>query len=268
MFTRLDKNSNCIINIDDDYSEKIVLKTKANVIKYGLSSNADVYPINYNLSGEGLTAQISIFKKTINISTTLFGKYNLYNILAAISAASICGVPAQKIESSLNKSISIPGRLEMIYNQRGKTIVVDYAHTPDAFENVLHSIAELEYNKIITVFGCGGNRDVSKRAPMGKIAEKYSDEVVITSDNPRTENLNKIIDDILIGFQNNNLIVIPDRNDAIKFAVSKLEKNDFLLIAGKGHEMIQTIGTESLPFDDFTVAKEAIKNMDEVRKTN
>ena len=250
MFTRLDKNSDCIINIDDDYSEKIVLKTKANVIKYGLSSNADVYPINYNLSGEGLTAQISIFKKTINISTTLFGKYNLYNILAAISAASICGVSPQKIESSLNKPISIPGRLEMIYNQRGKTVVIDYAHTPDAFENVLHSIAELKYNKIITVFGCGGNRDVSKRAPMGKIAEKYSDEVVITSDNPRTENLNKIIDDILIGFQNNNHIVIPDRNDALRYAINNMKRDSILLVLGKGVENYQEVNGEKIPYNE------------------
>ncbi len=250
MFTGLDKNSNCIINIDDPYAEKMLLKTKANVVKYGLSCNSDIYPVKYKLSNKGLKAQISIFGETVNISTTLFGKYNLYNILAAISAASIYGIPDQKIESSLNKPISIPGRLEIVYNQKGKTIVLDYAHTPDAFENVLNSITDLKYNKIITVFGCGGNRDTSKRAPMGKIAEKYSDEIIVTSDNPREESLNKIIDNILIGFENNKHIVIADRTDALRYAIHKMEKGSILLVLGKGIENYQEINGEKIPYNE------------------
>ena len=250
IFTRLNKDSHCIINIDDQYSEKIALKTKAKIVQYGLSSNADVYPIKYSFSNSGLIATISIFKKSINISTTLFGEYNLYNILAAISASYLCGLSIKKIEKSLNKPILIPGRLEMIYNKFEKTIIIDYAHTPDAFENVLKSISKLEYNKIITVFGCGGDRDISKRSSMGRIAEKYSDHIILTSDNPRSENLNSIMNDIKAGFQKKEHIVINDRNKALKCAIEKMEAGSILLVLGKGVESYQEINGKKIPYDE------------------
>ena len=250
IFTRLNKSNNCIINIDDHYSEKIVLKTKANIVKYGLSSNADIYPIKYEFSNNGLTATISIFKESIDISTTLFGEYNLYNILASVAGAYLCGLPLKKIEKSLNKPVLIPGRLEMIYSESGKTVIIDYAHTPDAFENVLKSISKLKYNKIITVFGCGGNRDKSKRAPMGMIAEKYSDFIVLTSDNPRSENLDKIIENIEAGFQKKKHLVINDRNEALKHAVNEMDSGSILLVLGKGVENYQEVNGQKMPYDE------------------
>ena len=138
-------------------------------------------------------------------------------------------------------------------------IIIDYAHSPDALFSVLNSLRENVKGRIITLFGCGGNRDKAKRKIMGKIASEHSDEVIVTDDNPRTEQPSIIRKEILIGCP--NAIEIADRNNAIKYAISKLKKDDLLLIAGKGHESFQTIGTESLPFDDFTVAKEAIKNL-------
>jgi UDP-N-acetylmuramoyl-L-alanyl-D-glutamate--2,6-diaminopimelate ligase len=151
--------------------------------------------------------------------------------------------------------------MEIISDSKNKSLVIiDYAHTPEALSSVLSSLRHDAKGKIITLFGCGGDRDIEKRALMGKIAINNSDLVIITDDNPREELPSKIRQDILQGCP--NAIEIADRNSAIKFGISKLQDNDLLLIAGKGHESTQTIGTESLPFDDYTVSKEAIKNIE------
>jgi len=152
--------------------------------------------------------------------------------------------------------------MEIIRTEKYNTsVIIDYAHSPGALKSVLLSIKDMisTNGKVITLFGCGGDRDKEKRKPMGMIAHEYSDLVIITDDNPRTENPASIRSDILIGCP--TATEMPDRNKAIKFAVSMLKDNDFLLIAGKGHETLQTIGTETLPFDDYAVAKEAIKNI-------
>ena len=162
------------------------------------------------------------------------------------------------IESSLNKSIYIPGRLETIYNHSGKTIIIDYAHTPDAFENVLGSLCKLNYKKIITVFGCGGDRDISKRAPMASIAEKYSTEVIVTSDNPRTESLNNIMNDIKSGFNLDNHIFISDRNEALMHAVKQLAEGSLLIVLGKGVESYQEINGVKIPYDERKIILEAV----------
>ena len=155
--------------------------------------------------------------------------------------------------------------MEMISaTHNNSMIIIDYAHTPEALRHVLSSIKEIAKEKLITVFGCGGDRDTEKRKSMGEIAKEFSDLVIVTDDNPRTESPSNIRKDILQGCPNAE--EIPDRNKAINYAISKLHKNDFLLIAGKGHETSQTIGIETLPFDDYTVAKETIKNIEKSRK--
>ena len=197
----------------------------------------------------------------------MIGKFQVYNVVASASICISLGMDPNFVFKSLSYLKPARGRMEIISgNVSNSLVIIDYAHSPEALYSVLKSLKENASGNIITVFGCGGNRDEDKRQVMGKIADENSDIVIITNDNPRSESPSKIRKDILLGCP--TAFEIPDRNDAIKFAVSKLEKNDFLLIAGKGHEMIQTIGTESLPFDDYTVAREAIRNMDEVRKTN
>lgn len=258
IFTRLNKDQFCILNNDDCYSRKIIQNCNAKVITYGLSSNSDIYPTQYSFSAYGLKAEVSIFNDIINISTTLVGKYNLYNILSSIAAAHLCGISLREIESSLNKSIYIPGRLETVYNESGKTIIIDYAHTPDAFENVLKSISELNYKKIVTVFGCGGNRDISKRAPMASIAEKYSTEIIVTSDNPRNENLEKIMKDIQSGFRLDNHIFINDRSEALQHAIKRLSAGSLLIILGKGVENYQEINGIKVPYDERKTILETI----------
>jgi UDP-N-acetylmuramoyl-L-alanyl-D-glutamate--2,6-diaminopimelate ligase len=151
-------------------------------------------------------------------------------------------------------------------NENKSLVIIDYAHTPQALLTVLSSLKHFTKGKIITLFGCGGNRDIEKRTLMGQIAYQNSDLVIVTDDNPRDELPSKIREDILQGCP--NAIEIGDRNSAIKFAVSKLQDNDLLLIAGKGHESTQTIGMESLPFDDYTVSKEAIKNIKKIGITS
>jgi UDP-N-acetylmuramoyl-L-alanyl-D-glutamate--2,6-diaminopimelate ligase len=167
---------------------------------------------------------------------------------------------ANFVFKSLSYLQPVSGRMQIVSEHPSEAlIIIDYAHSPDALFSVLNSLRENVKGRIITLFGCGGNRDKAKRKIMGKIASEHSDEVIVTDDNPRTEQPSIIRKEILIGCP--NAIEIADRNNAIKYAISKLKKDDLLLIAGKGHESFQTIGTESLPFDDFTVAKEAIKNL-------
>ena len=201
-----------------------------------------------------------ICDKTFSSTIGMIGQFQVYNVLASASICIALGMDANFVFKSLSYLKPAPGRMEIVSGHPSESlIIIDYAHSPDALFSVLKSLRENVKGRIITLFGCGGNRDKAKRKIMGKIASENSNEVIVTDDNPRTEKPSNIRKEILIGCP--NAIEIADRNNAIKYAVSKLKKNDLLLIAGKGHESFQTIGTESLPFDDFTVAKEAIKNI-------
>ena len=174
---------------------------------------------------------------------------------------------SQNIKPLLKTLDSVPGRGEVLNtNLKCPTIIIDYAHTPDGLCGALTALKDHFSGQIWCIFGCGGNRDIEKRILMGQIAHQNSDLVIVTDDNPRDELPSKIREDILQGCP--NAIEIGDRNSAIKFAVSKLQDNDLLLIAGKGHESTQTIGMESLPFDDYTVSKEAIKNIKKIGITS
>ena len=197
----------------------------------------------------------------------MIGQFQIYNVIASASICIALGMDPDFVFKSLGYLKPARGRMEIVSDNENKSLVIiDYAHTPQALLTVLSSLKHFAKGKIITLFGCGGNRDIKKRTLMGQIAYQNSDLVIVTDDNPRDELPSKIREDILQGCP--NAIEIGDRNSAIKFAVSKLQDNDLLLIAGKGHESTQTIGMESLPFDDYTVSKEAIKNIKKIGITS
>ena len=247
LFEKLKDSKNGVINIDDEYGRRIYKEFGG--MTYSLKEKAD---LDFELIKE--------------INPSLLGKFNMYNLLAAIGVGKILNINLDTIKERAREIKGAPGRFEPVLAGQEFKVVVDYAHTGDALENILQGVTDLKTNgKIITVFGCGGDRDRIKRPVMAEVSERYSDLVIITSDNPRTEDPNKIIDDIVKGFKNKNYIVEIDRKEAIKKAVLKAEKDDIILIAGKGHETYQILGTTKIHFDDREIAIEAIKELEEVK---
>jgi len=251
LFKKLNSNKNAIINIDDKYSNEIIKHTKSKIIKYSLNQNTDISVKNYSCNSSGTTAKINIYKNEYRIKTNLIGRYNLMNLLASIGACLAMGFNEDDIIKSISLIKSIPGRLEMIKLKQNKKVYFDYAHTPDAYENVLSTLKSISSKKIITLFGCGGNRDKSKRSKMASIAEHFSDFTIITSDNPRNEDLLKINNDIIFGFKNKNFKIINDRKSAIKMAVSMMTDNHILVILGKGREKYQVIKNKKYYHSDI-----------------
>jgi UDP-N-acetylmuramoyl-L-alanyl-D-glutamate--2,6-diaminopimelate ligase len=257
LFTKLNKNSLAILNYDDPYTEKIIKKINCNYLTYGFSNNADLSIKEYNLKINQSSAVLSYNNKLIKVDTQLIGKFNLYNLSAAILCALKLGINKNSIVKSVEQFINVPGRLEK-YNYKDNTVIIDYAHTPDAFSNIFKNISELKSKekKIITVFGCGGNRDKSKRKLMGEIANNYSDYIYITNDNPRFEDEDKIIDDICSGILNEKYEIIKDRKKAI---ISSLNSNNsIILILGKGIEKYQIIKNKKIDHSDIKIVKDCI----------
>ncbi|MFA5323706.1 MAG: UDP-N-acetylmuramoyl-L-alanyl-D-glutamate--2,6-diaminopimelate ligase, partial [Smithella sp.] len=265
-----------VINADDQWGQRILQEVSLPALTYGIQNNCAVRVGISELSIAGIKAQISLCEENFSIASPLIGKFNLYNIMAAVGAAFILRVPLPVIEKGIKNLSSVPGRLEPVDSTEGFNIFVDYAHTDDALKRVLQSLLELKKKRIITVFGCGGNRDRGKRPLMGEAAVSYSDLTIITSDNPRLEDPMEIIGAIETGidkikikktesdhlkFNGNDPLytVIPERRKAIEAAINVAEKEDIILIAGKGHEDYQIMGTEKLPFDDRVVVKQILK---------
>lgn len=271
LFTEiLQKNSSIAINIDDDFGKRLFNEIKNNrhiIVTFGKSSDADVKIISIKQNDQNIDLVLGYKNKIYNSTIGMIGEFQLYNVVAAASICIALGIDENLIFKSISYLKPARGRMEIISSTHNNSmIIIDYAHTPDALRYVLNSIREIAKEKIITLFGCGGDRDKEKRKSMGELAKEFSDLVIVTDDNPRSESPSNIRKDILKGCPNAK--EIPDRNKAINYAISKLQKNDFLLIAGKGHETSQTIGMETLPFDDYTVAKETIKNIEKSREAD
>ncbi len=234
LFEQMGKNSKkntakkAIINIDDPASKRFCDVCQVEIITYGLNTNAFVYASDIKSIIDGSSFKLHIgSNKSIGVKINLAGKYNIYNALAATSAASAFGLSLNEIKSGLESLKSVPGRFEKITTDTGLNIIVDYAHTPDGMKQVLKTARDLAPNKIITVFGCGGDRDRLKRPQMGKISSELSDYTIITSDNPRTEELMKIIKEIIQGIKDTgspDVEIIPDRKSAIKRAIELAKK--------------------------------------------
>ncbi|WP_022669562.1 UDP-N-acetylmuramoyl-L-alanyl-D-glutamate--2,6-diaminopimelate ligase [Hippea alviniae] len=242
-----------VVNIDDEWGKRIV---DAATISYGFSEMAFIRPVVYEYSLDGIRAKINAFGRLFDIKSSMIGEYNLYNIMAAIGVAYFFGVDFAKIEEGVAKSKGAPGRLEF-YSKDGVYAVIDYAHTDDAMRNVLEALNRIKKGRIITVFGAGGDRDKGKRPKMGAVAERLSDIVVITSDNPRSEEPEAIINDILSGVKDKEKVVVePDRFEAIKKALEIAQKGDIVAILGKGHEDYQILKDRTIHFDDAEVVRE------------
>lgn len=258
LFDLVKDKKNSIINIDDEYGRRYLEYT--NGISYGIGQG-DIQGEIKQITREGQEVTIKLFEKEYKINLRLLGRYNLSNLLGAIGAVKTLGLSDEEIISKIPLIHGAPGRFEPVKIDRDFTVIVDYAHTGDALENILKSINEFKTNRVITVFGCGGDRDKTKRPIMGGIAEKYSDIVIVTSDNPRTEDPEEIIKDIVVGLTKENHIIEIHREKAIEKAISLAEKNDIILIAGKGHENYQVIGREKIHFDDKEEVIKVIKKL-------
>lgn len=258
-----DKNKYAVLNSDDMASEYYKRITAAQVITYGIDNDADVRAKNIEVGAYGTNFRLETFRGSIDIQLKMIGKFNVYNSLAAIAVALIEGIPLEEIKSSLEEIQGVDGRFEPVVVGQDFAVIVDYAHTPDSLENVLKTVKEFAKGRIFCVFGAGGDRDKTKRPIMGEIAMKYSDIAVITSDNPRSEDPDAIIADILNGVKENEgnreYTAITDRKQAIEYAVDRAQKDDIILIAGKGHETYQIIKDKVLHFDDREVARDAIR---------
>ena len=248
-----------VLNADDPSSEYYSKVTSAEIITYGIIENADVTAKNIVMTSKGIQFLLTTFKGEIDIKLNLVGRFNVYNALAGITVSLIEGIPLESIRDSLEHLNTIDGRMEIIDEGQDFLVLVDYAHTPDALENVLTTTKEFSIGKVITVFGCGGNRDVKKRPIMGEIASRFSDVVIITSDNPRSEDPAKILKDIEKGINHSeNVELILDREQAITKAIQIANTNDVVVIAGKGHETYQILKDKTIHFDDKEIAKNAL----------
>jgi len=252
-----------VLNADDPVHAKYKAITAAETILYGIEADADVKASDIRLTPKGTRMLVSTFAGEAELTVNMVGKFNVYNVLGAIAATLAEGIPLTVIKEALERLPGVEGRVEPVSAGQPFTVLVDYAHTPDGLLNVLDTVNELARGRVITVFGCGGDRDRGKRPMMGRIAAERSDYTILTSDNPRSEPPEAILRDIEAGVleagaDQARYEVVVDRKLAIQKAVEMAEPDDVVLIAGKGHETYQIIGGATLPFDDRLVAKEAI----------
>lgn len=251
-----------VINIDDTRGNELSKELGESIsqIRFGFGVNCDFRANNFRQSREGLSFELSAKGKTFLIRSPLIGRFNAYNILAAIAGASACGIKPRQAIAALQDAPQVPGRMENVGNAGGATVFVDYAHTPDAVENACRTIRELNPRRLITVFGCGGDRDKGKRSLMAAAVAQHSERIVITSDNPRSEDPEAIIRDIEKGLPAAcKYLSITDRSEAIQTAVQNSRSGDIILIAGKGHETYQQFADRSIDFDDRKKADYALR---------
>lgn len=264
-----EKPACCAVNIDDEWGVKLTAELKANnqkVVTFAQNSAADLTAKNIDVSLlKGTAFDLTTPRGNRKITSPLVGKPHVYNMLAATAAALELGFDLDEISDGLQRCVGAPGRFERVPTDADFAVVVDYAHSDDALLNTLQTARELTGGKIITVFGCGGDRDRTKRQPMGEVAGENSDFVIVTSDNPRTENPLQIIEEIEIGLQKTGcpFLTITDRREAIHRAIARAKPNDVVLIAGKGHETYQIVGNEKFHFDDREIAREALEKLKE-----
>lgn len=270
LFTMLPAGAPAVLNVDDPRGVELA-RTLPTVVTYAIDRDADIRPVDVHASLEGLAFDVETPHGRLAVRSPLVGRPNVYNILGAVGVADALGISHRAIEQGLARLEGVPGRFQMVSGRTDDVrVVVDYAHTDDALKNLLETARPLASGRLITVFGCGGDRDTTKRPLMGAVAARLSDLVVVTSDNPRSEDPERIIEDVKRGIvpprdpgapprATTPFIAIVDRRLAIEHAIKSAKAGDLVLVAGKGHEKYQIIGDRTLPFDDVDVARAALQ---------
>lgn len=259
-----------VINLDDRHGETLVkeLGDQIKITTYGMGAHCDFKATKIRQSLQGTEFQLDNRGKSFLVRTPLIGRFNVYNTLAAIASCAAVGVKVRDAVQAMSEAPQVPGRMELVGFKEGFSVFVDYAHTPDALKNVCSTLRELEPTRLITVFGCGGDRDQKKRPLMGEAASEISDICLITSDNPRSEKPEDIIAMIEKGMKSRKYRVVADREEAIRAAVNLASKGDVVLIAGKGHEAYQQFAEEKIDFDDRKVARWALRDRPAPKQDN
>ncbi len=249
------------INTDSDYADTCINKTEGKLLTYSVDNDSIIRAKNIKMSERGVIFDISFKDETHEMRLGIPGKFSVYNALAAICACINIGVDITDIEKGLVLAKSVKGRIEVVHTNTPYTVIIDYAHTPDGLKNIISAVRAFAKARVITVFGCGGNRDATKRPKMGRIAEELSDIAIVTSDNPRCEEPDSIIEDILKGMKRDNHITVTNRREAIRRAMEIAQGDDIIILAGKGHETYQEIDHIKHDFDERVVVKEILAEM-------
>ena len=259
LFQNLSPNSTAIINRDDPFGQRLMSRTSAQVLTYGLQRPVEIYAEQIQLDLKGMTCLVYTPKGVLPLESGLFGGFNIHNILAAVGFGLVHQIPLEHIKAGIESFRGVPGRMERVDLCPDVLIFIDYAHTEDALKNSLESIRKVSPRRLVLVFGCGGDRDKSKRPRMGAIASRLADHLYVTSDNPRSEDPRKIIEDIIPGLEKNNYEIMVDRRDAIEKALADAQKGDIILIAGKGHENYQILKDRKVDFDEKRIIQDWMK---------
>jgi UDP-N-acetylmuramoyl-L-alanyl-D-glutamate--2,6-diaminopimelate ligase len=250
-----------VINTDDEFGKRLTGIAKK-TLSYGLESGADLTTKKFQLTFNGLAFTAQTPNGKVQVASSLVGRINVYNILAAIGAAQAIGISNDVIETGIRNLESVSGRFQRIDLGQPFLVIVDYAHTDDALENLIRTARELNpKGRIITLFGCGGEKDRTKRPVMGEVTGRLSDLTILSSDNPRSEDPLKIVSDIIVGLQKTNgkYLIEPDREKAIGVAMDEARAGDIVLLAGKGHENYQMLAEGTIEFDDREMARSALR---------
>ena len=262
LFEMLPSRGIAVLNADDETSNVYADRTKAHVVYYGIKSKADVSAKVELGTYNGTRLRLKLGTEELLIQTRLIGVHNVYNILGASACAWAMGYDLEAIKGGIENLTAVAGRLEPVDAGQDFAVLVDYAHTDDALRNVLSCLRPLVRGRLTVVFGCGGDRDRGKRPKMGKVASELADKVYLTSDNPRSESPMSILSDVLAGVKpGSDCTVEPDRAAAIKLALQQAQKDDVVLIAGKGHETYQIFKDKTIGFDDRQTAREILGHL-------
>ncbi len=260
---KLFKMSKCaVVNLDDNYSKRVIESSDCKTITISAKNDAATYTAkDAECRPDGVKYQMVGYNFINKITVGTGGKFTVYNSMCAAATALELGIPIEIIKEALLEMNGVSGRAEVVKTNRDFTVVIDYAHTPDGLENILMSFRDYKESRLVVLFGCGGDRDKTKRPIMGEVAAKIADYLIVTSDNPRSENPSNIIDDIMVGVKKHKkpYKVIENRVEAIKFAIANAEKNDIIILAGKGHETYQILSTGTIHLDEREVVLEALK---------
>lgn len=254
-----------VINADDSWADKLKAGLNCKIVNISAKNDAEYKAENIEYRPDGVSFTLK-GENTINLDMSTGGRFTVYNAMSAAVAAMEYGIDSKVTENALNGSDGIKGRAEVVKNPFDFTIIIDYAHTPDGLENILNTFSELKKSRLIVLFGCGGDRDKTKRPIMGEIAAEMADFVIVTSDNPRSEVPSAIMEDILVGVKKHSTpyVAIENRIDAIHYAIKNAQKDDIIVLAGKGHETYQILSDKTIHLDEREIVADAIKNRQEV----